>query len=77
MENKENWNEIGDLSKRIRNELVELLKLSQEIGMRKKETDAIIKTMKYLDNYRSKAENYMFLQGIKDFGVFYNGGNDE
>lgn len=70
---KQKWQEIGDLTKSIRNGLLRLRKLSSEVNMRKKEMDPLIKTARNLDEYRSRAENFMFSKGETDIHIFYGG----
>lgn len=71
MLNEDQWKEIGDLTKLIRKDLFRLMDLSQKAKMRKSETNSIVQTVKRLDIYRNKAENYMFSQGGEDTNVFY------
>ena len=70
---KQEWEEIGRLTKNIRNDMHELRKLSSGLNMRKKEIDPLIRSIRHLDSYRSKAENYMFSKGRVDLNVFYGG----
>lgn len=76
MTEEEKWKEVGYLSKSIRKDLFKLMHLSQKVGMRKKEVNSVIGTIKSLDNYRSKAEDYMFSQGCQNLDIFY-GGDEE
>ncbi|PGS83966.1 hypothetical protein COC69_01245 [Bacillus cereus] len=71
MVNENDWKEIGVLSKKIRNDLIELKNKSQEMKMRKKEVHSIMRALGYLDKYRSDAENLMFSKGIRDLKIFY------
>lgn len=68
-ENK--WKEIGDLSKNIKRDLIRLAELSRDVKMRKKETDSIFRSINHLNKYRSNAENFMFMHGVKDLKIFF------
>jgi hypothetical protein len=66
----EEWKEIGDLAKQINNDLNRLTMLSQK-GVGTTRTKSIKQSTKYLNRFRSVAENVMLSKGIGNINVFY------
>jgi hypothetical protein len=73
------WTDLGDDVKRIRNELVTLIcKREYQDVLTKKETEPLSKALRYVDQFRSRAEDRMATKidgskvSDKEFlGVFY------
>lgn len=54
------WTDLGDDVKRIRNELVTLIcKREYQDVLTKKETEPLSKALRYVDQFRSRAEDRM------------------
>lgn len=54
------WIDMGDDAKRIRNELVTLIcKREYQDVLTKKETEPLSKALRYVDQFRSRAEDRM------------------
>lgn len=66
----EDWEEIGELTKKINDNLTQLIILSSK-GMRTKQTDSLKRSARHLNKFRSDAENIMFSKGIDDKNIFY------
>ncbi|MEW4150761.1 hypothetical protein Q0N88_11000 [Bacillus thuringiensis] len=71
MKNEHDWEKLGSLSKKIRNDLFDLKQASQELKLSKRDMHAITRAIAYVDKYRSDAENLMFSKGIGNVNVFY------
>ena len=67
----EQWKEIGDQTKKIREELFNLANISAG-KMPVSITDYIVEAIDKLDSFRCKAEDRMMETGVsKDLKVFY------
>jgi hypothetical protein len=69
--NADEWKQIGDQTKEVREELRTLLQMSSG-HLPNKIVKHIVKTIDNLDSFRSEAEERMFEEGtLKDTKVFY------
>ncbi len=70
----EEWKEIGELTKRINNDLHELiLKSSKIVGSTR--MAPLKRSQNHLNKFRSKAEDLMFSQGQGDTKIFFGDNN--
>lgn len=67
------WIKIGQQSQKARNEVINLLKLTDgkiPVGI----NDVLLKVLDQIDKYRCKAESRMFETGVDgDLNVFFGG----
>ena len=75
MEKEINWKEIGNLTKSIRRDLMELNKLAGEAKLTKKQSSVIRLAINKIDKFKSIGEGIMLSRNVGDFSVFY--GDDE
>jgi hypothetical protein len=69
----EEWESIGEQSKKVRNEM--MLLLNQTKGLPKSVTDTLRKSVQILDRFRSQAEDRMMNTGASDDVHIFYGNN--
>ena len=73
----EEWEKIGELTKRINTDINELTVLASS-GMPLTKTSSLRISSRYLNKFRSDAENLMFSKGLRNTNIFYgNQGAEE
>ncbi len=76
MKMEDKWIRLGSLSKRVRSDLYEMKKISNELKIAKYKSEPITRSISSIEKFRNVAEEEMFGRNIGDTRVFY-GGDDK